>query len=337
MATEQAAMWLVAMHDEGLSSNERIEFIDWLRESPVHVAEMLRVAGIDRSLKGFSNWPEFQTLEQLNDNIVRLPREDPEPPQRQTGFWQGLWVAAAGLAAVVLITGAWFLFNGEAGTHIRTQLAERREITLVDGSVITIAPLSEIRIKVTSEQRSIKLLTGQALFNVAKDPQRPFTVQIGSTIVRAVGTSFDIERTAAGVRVTVIDGRVTVMRRESGVEDGDLVSFSTSKQMSLQANEELIVPSKAPIPAVHQVNGSKQAAWATGTLIFEDETVAEVVRRFNLHNIAQLQILDSQLAGRRISGTFKAADLESFVAFIHTTNADLERDGDAILLKLPTQ
>lgn len=330
-ATEQAAAWLVALRSGRLSASERGEFIDWLRESPVHIAEMLRVTQVDRSLEAFKGWAEIPVAEPTVDNVVRLMSEGPRLAPRRARFMTVSRAIAAGLVVAVLATGSWFALR-ETGTTVRTQLAERREMTLMDGSVVTVAPLSELRIRFTNDRRSIELLKGHVLFDVSPDRQRPFVVDAGTTVVRAVGTSFDVERAANEVKVTVVKGRV-VVARDDGTSDGDLPQTSAAQRVLLAANQQVVVPSRAPMASVREVNGTAQAAWATGTLVFDDETVSEVVRRFNLHNVAQIQILDPQLADRRISGTFKASDPKSFVAFIHTTSADLTLDRSAILLE----
>lgn len=335
-ATEQAAAWLMALRDGRLSASERGEFVDWLRESPVHIAEMLRASQIDRALEGFSGWGEIPTAEQTADNVVRLLPEAPRPSPRRTRLALVSRAVAAGLAVVVVATGGWLALK-EKSAVVRTQLAERREMTLADGSVVTIAPLSELRIRFTSGRRSIELLEGHALFDVAKDPRRPFVVEAGETTVRAVGTSFDVERAPQGVRVTVIEGRVSVARRDEDLGGDALALSGASAHVLLAANEEIVVPARGAVSAVREVNGAAQAAWATGALVFEDETVAEVVRRFNLHNRAQIRVLDPRLAERRVSGTFKASDPESFVAFIRETNTAPADDRAAILLESQSQ
>lgn len=334
-ATGQAAAWLVALRGGRLSASERGEFIDWLRESPVHIAEMLRITQVDRSLEAFKGWAEIPVAEQRADNVVRLLDERPSLPRRRAGFLTVSRAIAASLVVTVLAVGGWLALR-EAGTTVRTQLAERREMTLMDGSVVTVAPLSELRIRFTSDRRSVELLKGHVLFDVSPDRQRPFVVKAGTAVVRAVGTSFDVERGERDVRVTVVKGRVMVAR-DDDISNTDLAQASAAQRVLLAANEQVVVPYQAPMASVREVNGMAQVAWATGTLVFDDETVAEVVRRFNLHNVAQIQVLDPQLADRRVSGTFKASDPRSFVAFIHTTSADPAYGQSAILLESPSK
>lgn len=335
-ATEQAGAWLVEMRSGRLSAGERGEFVDWLRESPVHIMEMLRVSQVDHALETFTGWSETNSVMRTADNIVRPNGEWPRVQRQRARFKAASQAIAAGLAVVAVATGIWFAMR-ETGAIVRTELAERREVTLADGSVVSVAPLSELRIRFTADRRSIGLRRGHVLFDVSPDQRRPFVVDAGNTIVRAVGTSFDVDMGEGTVRVTVIKGRVLVEREGDSSGKGFLRDSAAPDRVQLAANEEVVVPVEAPMDSVRTVNGAAQAAWATGTLVFEDETVAEVVRRFNLHNIRQIQILDPQIARRRISGTFKASDPESFVAFIRTTRASSARDRPPILLELGSQ
>lgn len=331
-ATEQAAAWLVALRSGPLSAGERGEFIDWLRESPVHIAEMLHVSQVDHALGAFDAWDEIPKAEQTVGNVVHLMGERRGPPPRRIQFPSVARRFAAGLAIVALGAWSWLALEGRP-TTVQTQLAEQREMTLADGSTVTIAPLSEMRIRFTSDARSIELRSGHALFEVSPDPHRPFIVDAGSAVVRAIGTSFDVDRGDGAVRVAVVKGRVLVTRSGKASTTDPTQSLAAAREVKLDANQAVVVRSRASALQVRSVDGAAQAAWTTGTLVFEDETVAEVAHRFNLHNLEQVRILDAQLAQRRISGTFEASDPESFVAFIRETSTDFAQGRPVILLE----
>lgn len=332
LVTEQAAAWLLALRRGSLSPAERRDFVDWLRESPVHIAEMLRVSQVDQALEGFKGWAGLPVGEQAPGNVVRLMSEGPRPPPRRRRFLTASRAVAAGLVLGVLAAGGW-LASRDPGTIVRTQLAERREMTLADGSVVNIAPLTELRVRFRGDRRSVELYKGHALFDVRPDPRRPFVVDAGAASARALGTAFGVERAEGTVRVTVVRGRVVVARGERASGGGLPQASLRPARILLAANEQVVVSDRAPPGPVRQVNGAAEAAWARGVLEFDDETVGEVVRRFNLYNIVQIQILDARLAERRISGTFKATDPESFVAFVRATATDLADDHPAILLE----
>jgi transmembrane sensor len=117
-----------------------------------------------------------------------------------------LLAIAATLILSVGITG-WFYLQRNAYT---TDIGEQRTIALTDGSSVELNAQTKIRIAYTDNQRTIQLLRGQALFKVAKDPQRPFIVDTKTTQIRAVGTQFDVYKKSTGIQVTVVEGRVAV-------------------------------------------------------------------------------------------------------------------------------
>jgi transmembrane sensor len=109
--------------------------------------------------------------------------------------------------------------------------------------------------------------------------------------------------------------------------------------LSLGANEQVVVSSSTGNAApVRQVQGEAEIAWATDQLDFDNESVTEVANRFNLYNHTQIRISDPTLAARRISGSFKATDPQSFAAFIKSVaGITIMRQGDVILLGTPAK
>ncbi len=336
-AAEQAAEWLVTLRAGKLSARERSEFVDWLRESPVHVAEILRASRIDHALGEYSSWSDIAVAATGDiDNVVTLGElQLPQPSQQSTRSAFMPWAAAAGLAATAVLN-AWLFFSHNQSV-IRTQAGERRELTLADGSVVDVAPSTELRVRLEDDQRLITLTRGQAFFHVASDANRPFIVAAGDTQVRAVGTAFDVARNAAGVIVTVVEGRVAVVRAVSGATRPAGAKSTPPADVYLTANEQVVVTSSAAEIPVREVNGAAEVAWTDGNLVFDDETVAEVVRRFNLYNRAQIQLLDEALAARRVSGVFKASDPDSFIEFVRSSNGDVSAEQDVIRLDMPVQ
>lgn len=321
-AAGQAAQWLVAIQAEELSSQERAAFIDWLRESPLHVSEMLHACRLHRDLRAFRKWDEIAAAsDQETGRVVNLPaRQQARVSQigesaargRSARRTVGIAVAAAAAAVCAVIAAVSF-----GQTTLRTQLGERREVTLSDGSVVDLAPSSEVRVRYQVHARSVILDRGQALFHVAKNPGRPFTVEVWGARVRAVGTVFDVERTEQSVSVTVVEGRVTVTEQPDAPDSG-AASSEESRNVSLGADEQIVISATGGLNTVHKVRGEMAIAWAAGQLIFDNESVAEIARRFNLYNRTQIVLLDQNLAARRISGQFRATDPESFVAFVQS-------------------
>jgi transmembrane sensor len=319
---EQAAYWLVAIQTGELSSQERADFIDWLRASPLHVSEMLHALRLHRDLSAFPRWSGLERTDNLDASRVvsLLTRQQPrgakdiEADERRRRTRRAMVLAACAASAAAC---ALFAFGWLGQTTLRTQLGERREVTLNDGSVVDLAPLSEVHVRYRAHLRSLVLEHGQALFHVAKNPERPFTVEASGTQVRAVGTVFDVERRKEGVCVTVVEGRVTVTEQRDG-RGLSATAVDALTDVSLGADEQIVISSTGAVNSVRKVRGEVEIAWAAGQLIFDNESVADIARRFNLYNRTQIELLDPELAARRISGVFSASDPESFVAFVQS-------------------
>jgi transmembrane sensor len=322
---EQAAFWLLTLQSEELSEAERAAFVDWLRESPLHIARMLRICQLQRHLSTFKQWQRISRLGAAQPNdIIELfavrPRVVPRPTKSRL---RSAALLAASIVAVSII--GVLSFDRLNETEFRTQSGERREITLADNSVVDLAPDSDLVVRYRARLRLITLCAGEALFRVAKNPNRPFIVQAASTRVRAVGTVFNVERGVQGVSVTVTEGRVAVSQ-QAATRLPLTTAQAVSPVLGLGANEQVLIAPNGVASPIRAIAVNPSAGWETDQIVFDNEAVAEVAHRFNLHNQTKIDILDSQLAVRHISGVFQANDLPSFIAFIQAaTDAKVSR------------
>lgn len=328
-ASDEAGEWLLRLQAGELSREQRAEFVDWLRESPVHVAEMLRMAGVHGALEHFERWAGISTQgSDKDDSVVMLPGAAAKRVPASRKHSVTIWSIAAVLTCIAVVVA--LLVPTVFGHVIQTERGERREVALADGSVVQIDPETRLRVKLENDSRQIFLDTGRALFRVAKDPARPFLVHADATTVRAIGTAFGVERQQRGVVVTVAEGKVAVAgalpinlsRTASGVTRDPI-------DIVLVANEQVTMQAAASVPQIRKVDSERALAWADGRLVFEDTSVAEVVAQFNRYNSIQIQVQDEHLARRPVSGVFNAANPEAFIDFIQAgTLVEVSRRGD---------
>jgi transmembrane sensor len=282
---------------------------------------MKAVARLRSGLARFSQWSAIAALDQAGEGGVRHWRAAPR-----------LWLAAA----AVIVVSVTIFATLPRETVIRTELGERRERVLADGSEVIVAPNSRIRISLSAAERLVILDRGQAYFHVSKDPNRPFIVDAGPARTRAVGTWFSVERSADSVVVTVAEGRVAVrpissQRRPAGG------SADADPNIYVGANEQVAVAGSGTAAPVREINGKLATAWLQGQLVFDNDKVADVVKRFNLYNHVQIRVMDERLAARPVTGVFRATDPGSFVAFLQSVAQVEVREGDAgeILIESP--
>lgn len=310
VAADQAAHWLTALQAGELSPQQNSEFIDWLRDSPLHVSEMLQACRLHRDLTAFDRWNNIIAFEGRAQNqvLTLLPPDRVAAKLAAPRRRRHVLSIAACLAVTVL--AAPYLFHRLGESDWKTDAGERREVTLSDDSVMDLAPSSEVRVRFQGNSRTIWLKRGEALFHVAKDPNRPFVVQVGNTRVRAVGTVFNVAEYDQGIAVTVVEGRVAVSA--AGLANASDAAHLTP----LGADEQMVISAVDHSSKVLKVRGDVEVAWAAGQLVFENEQVAEIVRRFNRYNKIQLRLADERLGERRMSGMFRVTDPESFVAVL---------------------
>jgi hypothetical protein len=109
---------------------------------------------------------------------------------------------------------------------------------------------------------------------------------------------------------------------------------SCATALCLGADEQVSISPAGRATSVRKVQSEAEVGWASGQLVFENETIAEIAHRFNLYNRTQIQVLDADLAARRISGIFRVSDPESFVAFVQSVAGAqvAQRDSNHIAL-----
>lgn len=339
--TGEAAQWWVRLGTRlpnEISRQDREQFSRWLRESPLHIAEMLHVARVHDALERFKGWQEvpIAAAEEKENTVISFERKTDMPmparkPHRKL-FAFAMTVTMAAIAASILLPQI-------RGDGISTEITERRAVMLEDGSRVHLEPETILRVKLAAHERHVVLDRGQALFHVAKDANRPFFVHVGNTVVRAVGTAFGIEHQGGAIKVTVSEGKVAVLThpvREDTTTLTEKAKLSNKAEVFLTAGQQLIVSKIGAVEPVHKVDSTRELAWADGRLIFDATPLSEVVKTFNRYNHQQLRVEDPQLARRPVSGVFQATDPETLLAFIRAgANADIVRQDARQMLITP--
>ena len=316
-AAAEAVEWLQRLDSGGMSTGERADFVEWLRESPIHVAETLRMGRLSAELRGFDAWARSTgPTDESTDKVVPL-----RPDQATVGRgWRSparklRMGALAACVALVLTAVAW-IGHPTGAYEIRTHQGERREITLDDGSVVRLSPDTDLQVDMKATMRQLALKGGEAVFRVAKDPTRPFVVNAARARVRAIGTIFAVTRNGENVVVTVAEGQVTVA--PVAVSSGQDASSAVPVPVALRRNERVSVSPIGTVSQVRHVEASRPEDWSEGQLVFENTPVGEVIAQFNRHNQLQIHVVDPKLGALAVSGIFAADDPQSFIDFLTT-------------------
>lgn len=240
--------------------------------------------------------PEHQQAFVEARRLWALSGQLPAPPRRRAPARQWALASAAVLVLGVGVTLAW---QGQWGADYRTGVGERRVVALADGSRISLDAESAVDVELTAHARRITLRKGEAMFEVAHDPARPFTVQAGEVQATALGTVYAVSREGAAVDVVVKRGRVAVSDAQDRVE---------------LAAGEAIERQDGRLGTRHGLDVDSALAWQQGRLVFEQAPLAQVLKVLERYRPGWLVIGDEQLRGLKVSGTFQLDRLDEGLA-----------------------
>jgi transmembrane sensor len=344
---EEACEWFVECRAGDLDDTTRLAFDCWLRKSPEHLSAYLELSAIWKDgplLDPQGKFDRDTLIAQAacdRDNVVELsgsrmgsdaPRCDVVAPaiQDRPQFRHRRFAAIAASIVILAAAALLYMLSLQAPTYT-TAIGEQRSLALMDGSTVELNSRSKIVVRYSLQGRNVELLHGQALFRVAKDASRPFIVKTGATLVRAVGTEFDVYQKRDGTVVTVVEGRVAILTGHALPDPGLLPSaidqtrrsnleFPTVPQgqvgnILVAAGEQLTVTPKLIQIAEHP-NVATATAWTQRQLVFESASLADVADEFNRYNDRQLIVADPKLETFHVSGVFSSTDPASLIRFL---------------------
>ncbi|MGG2398422.1 FecR family protein [Pseudomonas sp. SH1-B] len=294
---EQASERLLRLHAGGDQAAARAEWQRWRQQSLAHA----RAAREAEAL-----WAALEHTAAARGHVQRR-----QQPRR----WR-LPAMAAVLCLGLLLTllGRPQLLEN-LGADYHTGVGERRLIELEDGSRVWLNSDSALSVHYSAQGRDLQLQRGQALFEVAKDAQRPFVVQAADGQIRAVGTRFDVARRGERVQVEVSEGVVQV---RNGATPG--VQVDAGHWLDYRQQQ-------APGP-LQPLDLSNASAWQRGKLIFNQRPLGEVLAELERYLPGRILIEDAALRERRISGV---VDLDHPEALLN----NLERLQPLRITRLP--
>ncbi len=298
---EEAALWAVRIDARGADAEQDPELEAWLAGDPRRAGALLRAQAA------------ISFLDRGRALAGSTPLQSPSSNRR------ALIMAGAVLAALAG-GGLWRL----RPQRLNTGLGEIRRVPLADGSMVAINTSSALEVDLKPKAREISLKQGEAWFQVAKDPERPFVVAAGPVRVRAVGTAFSVhrrEQEASGVDIMVTEGVV-----EAWVEGVD------APRHRLAAGDRLVLGGAAATPVAESASDIERSlAWRNGEIALDGESLDEAAKLFNRYNSRQIVIEDPDLAKERFVGLFQTNAPESFASAVAATlGAKVRVDEQAI-------
>jgi transmembrane sensor len=293
---DTAALWYTELQDPDVSPDTWEAFLEW-EKHPAN-AEAYReiestIGIIDRT--------------GLNTPETKSPGRDRKP----------VLLALAAAAAALIIGAAALTLQfpkpDPAPLSYATAIGEQETVTLEDGSILTLNTNTTLTVSYSEAERLIRLAQGEALFEVEHET-RPFLVEAGGTITRALGTEFNVRADQDAISVILIQGSVRVSPSKTANSEGKagaMPAKTLQEGWVLKPGDRLDMKPGAD-PILSTVDPAHAGKWREGILQFDNVTLAEAVEEMNRYATLQLRIEDLDLASERISGTFPAGKQEEF-------------------------
>jgi transmembrane sensor len=314
---DEAYAWVVRLDSDQRTQQDEARFDQWLDEDPANGSRFEEALSFWDDLGGLKHSEEARVA--LGDLYDASPVQDLEPERhvsRRAMMGGGLALAAT-LAAVLAIPKA--LTSGPV--FYETIKGEQRRISLADGSTVMLDTATKISVDLKSGERLIRLEQGQAFFDVASDPTRPFRVFAGTDEIRALGTAFEVRFEGGRARVILEEGKVAIFRGGAGKP----VQAKSSDPMGAKAADVVLEPGQeiriasatltqpTSEPKVVPVDLSRTNAWRDGEMVFDDVPLPTAVAEVNRYGGKTIVLGDPSLVSLRISGTFHTNRPEAFV------------------------
>lgn len=318
----QAASWVEKLASGELDSLSKRRFSHWLDADPRHpvllrtMVETWQDPALTKALSAYQPSP-LKRWQLSSPTWLKLKRSKFQ--------LAGAAMALSSVLVMLLYLGNGSLFPSPAPYELKTAQASSMQQALDDGSVVDIAPDSQLTVFFTADKRQVLQGQGAAYFAVAKDKQRPFEVRLDQASVVAVGTEFNIDRDPDLIDITVYEGAVQVQASAAGPSQ----LLKSGERIRIQQNK---------LSEVKKVDLQQLVDWRSGWIEIENETLAYLLHRLNRSALVPVSA-SAEVADLRVAGRFELANThQTLSALTEAYGLTLQQNSSGIRLsRSPSQ
>ncbi len=325
---DTAAEWHARLHDASATGSDWAAFTDWLEADPANQAAYEAVADAARTAEAHGD----AILEALAAHTGAAEAEAAAPSatviDARWRWRKPLVNTVMAIAAMLMVAVGLNFFSTGApvSQSFTTAMGESREVTLADGTVMTLNRDTSVSVTFDDDARRATLSHGEALFHVAKDKEHPFFVRSGTQEIRVVGTVFNVQNYDGTITVSVAEGIVDV-------KPADMMQ----QPVRLTAGRELVQTLDTDTPMVRTINAANVGTWQDGFLVFDGDTLSGVAVSLNRY-FAKPITVEPSAATLPFSGILKTDSQQAVLAVLaETLPIEIIEDSDTITLRMKQQ
>ncbi|QDX26197.1 DUF4880 domain-containing protein [Sphingomonas suaedae] len=285
-----AADWVARIDGRSLDPVEEAAFASWLEADSRHAGAYARALAVNAYFdRAAALGPDFAPVEPANSP----PAGYPIRLRRRAAILGGGALLAASAVGIL----GWSLAT--KADAIETVKGDLRRVTLAEGSAITLNTDSRVEPRIEGQLREVKLARGEALFDIAPDPDRPFVVHAGAVAIRVLGTRFTVRRFDDGtVALTVLEGLVEVVS-----DDGIHRERLSGGQRSHIVPGSAIRTERLPHEALERAVG-----WRNGLIDLNGMTLEQAAAEYARYSSQQIEIADPATRAMKVTGVYSTSD-----------------------------
>jgi len=303
----KAAAWVAQLHDEQRSSDVEAGVRAWLGESEHHRR------AFDRMTSAWELAGKIQMRARGEGSTIHTGRRPRFIP----------WAAAMAATLVLAVTAAAYFWRDNV---VVTGVGQRQVRLLQDGTRVVLNTDTRIEVDYDEHARRVRLVRGEAWFDVAKRPTWPFLVMVGGQEIRALGTSFIVRHDAQDLSVTLVEGRISVAPVAGSDE-------APSQNPQILTPGQRLTLSRQHAPAVDRPELNRVTAWERGRVEFDETPLGDAANEMNRYAKTHITVADAEVAQLRVGGVFRAGDSDEFVRTVTAAfGLRADRRGSTIVL-----
>ncbi len=284
----EASDWLVRLREAPEDRELHARFRRWRDAHPDHARTWEEMQALFGLMGGVA--PAHPDYLVPTSKAVPGTAAAPAVPRRRS--WRVPAAAALAACLAIFVLGPGIVLRMQA--DYVTAAGHMEQVTLADGSRVHLGPDSAIAVDYGAGRRDLRLLRGQAWFDVQPDAARPFRVRAETLTATALGTAFDVRMIGAEKTVAVGHGRVRV---RGGAVQGSV----------LAAGDWISVDAGHRAATGHQA-ADLAGLWQTGSVPIRGRTVADAVEELRPWYNGRIVLADDAIGGKRVTGIFRLSD-----------------------------
>lgn len=295
---EQAAEWLLRLHEGELSEAQRLAFEGWKQQGPHYAEAATRMEAVIARMQALRG-KKAPARAALNAAFTQ-----PKSRRRKNALRALAVACSLAIPTAALLVSP---YPQQWMADVRNGPGQWQTLQLADGSTLTLNGISAANLHFDGKQRRIELLQGEILVEVAHDRTRPFVVQTPQGTLRALGTRFVVKREGDITVLSMLESRVAAQ------------SANGQQTLEVDAGSQALMQSTA-VRLVGTVDPSSiNEAWRRHQLVVENRPLPEVLDEIARHRAGRVQFDRDALQNLRVSAVIPLDDSDHALQLLAQT------------------